>query len=179
MTDLLTYINTPEFLANLTSDRFFLILAVIMLSSLKHSAYKSMWLTMLINLPGTILHECAHLIVGFLLNARPVSFSLFPKKAGDNYVTGQVGFSNLKFYNALPTSLAPLLLLVFAFLLNKYFFELIKLSFGSYLLYIFLLTVIIENAMPSRTDFKQGFGYISGNLLYLLLSAAAFIALRN
>ena len=126
MTDLLTYINTPEFLANLTSDRFFLILAVIVLSSLKHSAYKSMWLTMLINLPGTILHECAHLIVGFLLNARPVSFSLFPKKAGDNYVTGQVGFSNLKFYNALPTSLAPLLLLVFAFLLNKYFFELIK-----------------------------------------------------
>lgn len=178
MKNFFAYLDSPSFLAALTADRFFLILAVIVLSSLKHSAYKSMWLAMLINLPGTVLHECAHFIVGLLLNARPVTFSLFPKKVDDHYVTGQVGFSNLKFYNALPTSLAPLLLLVFAFLLNKHFFEIVKLSFGSYLLYIFLLTVIIENAMPSRTDFRQGFRYISGDLLYILLAAAAIAFLR-
>ena len=57
MKDFLAYLDSPAFLAALTADRFFLILAVIVLSSLKHSAYKSMWLAMLINLPGTVLHE--------------------------------------------------------------------------------------------------------------------------
>ena len=113
--DFIAYLNSSEVLAKLTTDRFLLILLVIVLTSFKRAAYKSMWLAVLINLPGTVLHECAHFVVGILLNAKPVSFSLFPKKVDDHYVTGQVGFSNLKFYNALPVSMAPLLLLFAAF----------------------------------------------------------------
>lgn len=80
MMDFIAYLNSSEVLTKLTTDRFLLILLVIVLTSFKRAAYKSMWLAVLINLPGTVLHECAHFVVGILLNAKPVSFSLFPKK---------------------------------------------------------------------------------------------------
>ncbi len=84
MQQLWLYLNTPEILNKFANNRFFLIFFVLALSSIKRSAYQSLWLAMLINLPGTALHECAHFIVGLLFNAKPVRFSLFPqKKRGD------------------------------------------------------------------------------------------------
>lgn len=175
MREFFEYLNSPEMLSYFSSNRVFLILAVLIISSLKHQAYKSIWLAMLINLPGTFLHECAHFLVGLLLWAKPVRFSLLPKKSGDCYVMGQVGFANLRFYNALPSALAPLLLLFLAFYLNGKFFSIFPFSFGTYLLYIFAMTLLIENSMPSATDFKQGFHFFSGVILYigLTISAAA------
>lgn len=173
MVDFIAYLNSSEVLAKLITDRFLLILLVIILTSFKRTAYKSMWLAVMINLPGTILHECAHFAVGLLLNAKPVSFSLFPKKVDDHYVTGQVGFSNMKFYNALPVSMAPLLLLFAAYFVNKYMFDYVQLNFATYLVYVFLLTILIENAMPSRMDFYQGFRHVLGLILY----GAVFIVL--
>ena len=166
MMDFIAYLNSSEGRAELATDRFLLILLVIVLTSFKRAAYKSMWLAVLINLPGTVLHECAHFVVGILLNAKPVSFSLFPKKVDDHYVTGQVGFSNLKFYNALPVSMAPLLLLFAAYFVNKHMFDLVPLNFATYLIHIFLLTILIENAIPSRMDFYQGFRRVLGLILY-------------
>lgn len=175
MENLQAYLNSPEVLSQFVSNRFFLILFVIVLTSLKHSAYSSIWMTTFINLTGTVLHEFAHFIVGLLLNAKPVEFSLFPQKKKGYYVTGHVSFSNLRFYNSLPTAMAPLSLLGLAYLLDKHFFELVKLNFITYIVYVFLLTVIIENAMPSRADFRQGFCYISGVLLYIGLAVLLII----
>ncbi len=82
---------------------------------------------------------------------------------------GQVGFSNLKFYNALPAAMAPLLLLLFAYLLDLRFFKILPFNFASYIVYLFLMTVLIENAMPSKMDFIQGFRFISGVILYAVI----------
>lgn len=61
-------------------------------------------------LPGTMVHELLHLIVGAISNAKPVSFSLLPQKAsGGQWVLGSVGFTNLRWYNAALVGLAPLL----------------------------------------------------------------------
>ena len=175
MEQLWLYLNTPDVLNKYANNRFFLIFFVIVLSSVKRSAYQSLWLAMLINLPGTALHECAHFIVGLFFNAKPVRFSIFPQKKEDRYVMGQVGFSNLKFYNALPSAMAPLSLLLLAYLLNLHFFEIFPFNFASYIAYLFLMTVLIENAMPSKMDFVQGFRFISGVLLYAVIILAGII----
>lgn len=164
--NLVEFINAPETLTALMANRFYLILLVIVLSSFKHASYSSMWLASLINMPGTFLHETAHFVVGLVLNAKPTSFSLFPRKNGDYYVMGSVGFKNLTFYNALPSSMAPLFLLIAGFYLNKHFFDVVNVSIWTYMLYVLLQTIIVENAMPSRADFKAGFKYFSGVLLY-------------
>lgn len=63
----------------------------------------------LLTLPGTITHELLHFLVGAVLGAKPVNFSLLPKKQGDQYVLGSVSFERLTWLNAIFVCLAPLL----------------------------------------------------------------------
>lgn len=170
-------INSPEVLRMFLENRFFLILCVLVLSALKHATYRSIILVSLINIPGTFLHETAHFLVGFLLNARPTSFTLIPHRSGDAYVTGSVGFKNIRFYNALPSAMAPLLLLIVGYYFNRCFFEYVNLSIWTYFGYILLQTIIIENALPSSTDFKVAFGNLLGVILYFILAVIALIFL--
>ncbi|MGH8853815.1 MAG: hypothetical protein ACREWI_06005 [Telluria sp.] len=65
---------------------------------------------------GTLSHELAHFSVGLLTNAEPVGLSVFPKRIkkpgkGHNWELGSVTFANLRWYNAAPAALAPLLVL--------------------------------------------------------------------
>lgn len=58
-------------------------------------------------LPGTLVHELLHLLVGLLLNGKPVSLSLWPRKASQGrWILGAVGFVNLRWYNAVFIGLA-------------------------------------------------------------------------
>ena len=69
-------------------------------------------------LPGTFVHELLHLVVGLLLNGRPVSMSLWPRRVSQGqWVLGAVGFANLRWYNAVFIGLAPLLAMVVAMLM--------------------------------------------------------------
>jgi len=66
---------------------------------------------------GTLCHELAHFSVGLLTNAEPVGMSVFPRrikrpKSGHNWELGSVTFANLRWYNAAPAALAPLLVLL-------------------------------------------------------------------
>jgi len=66
---------------------------------------------------GTLCHELAHFSVGLLTNAEPVGMSVFPRrikrpKGGHNWELGSVTFANLRWYNAAPAALAPLLVLL-------------------------------------------------------------------
>jgi hypothetical protein len=124
----------------------------------------------LVNVPGTFLHEFMHFIIGGALNAQPCNFTIIPKKRDDGgYIMGSVGFRNITFYNAVPASLAPLLLLPLSFYLNRYWLPTLNTTFLNYVLYIFLQTIIIENAIPSRTDFRVACIFPSGLLLYCTL----------
>lgn len=170
------FLNSAEVLDEIVSNRFILILLVIFLSRLKYKTYSSMFLTALVNIPGTFLHETAHFTVGLLLNARPTSFTLVPKRASDGgYTTGSVGFKNLRFYNALPSAMAPLLLLPVGYYFDRWLFSNFDLNFGNYIFYVLLQSIIIENALPSSADFRIGFGNITGLAFYGVICCAALI----
>ena len=89
---LLSIINSPAFLRGFFDNRFYLILLVIILLRMKYTTYSSMWLSALVNIPGTLLHETMHFMVGLFLNAHPCNFTLFPRRGEDGYyVMGSVG----------------------------------------------------------------------------------------
>lgn len=153
-----------------------MILLVVLLMRLKYSTYRSFFMSALINIPGTLLHELMHFLVGGMFNARPVNFTIIPKKADDgSYIMGSVGFRNITFYNAIPAAMAPLLLLPIGFYLNRYLLPNMSPSFWSYIFYVFIQTIIIENAIPSRTDFKVAGLYFSGVLMYVVLLTAILV----
>jgi len=172
------YINSPEFLQDFFDNRFYLILLVVFLTRLKYATYSSMWMSSLVNIPGTLLHEIMHFCVGAFLNARPCNFSILPRKnlEGD-YVMGSVGFQNITFYNAVPAALAPLLLLPIGFYLNRYFLPMMQPTLFNYVLYVLLQTIIVENAIPSRTDFCVAGKFFSGVVLYIVLLSAILLML--
>ena len=73
---------------------------------------------------GTLCHELAHFSVGLLTNAEPIGMSVIPKRikkprggqnSGHNWELGSVTFANLRWYNAAPSALAPLLVLALPF----------------------------------------------------------------
>ncbi|CAE6841650.1 hypothetical protein [Paraburkholderia aspalathi] len=64
----------------------------------------------LVSLPGNLAHELLHFCLGFVTFARPVSLSVWPRRAQDgSYVFGSVLFENVRWWNAAPASLAPML----------------------------------------------------------------------
>ena len=172
------FLNSEEFLQAVLNNRFYLILLVVFLIRLKYVTYRSMWCSALVNIPGTLLHELMHFMVGAFLNARPCNFTILPQRNIDgDYVMGSVGFRNITFYNAVPAALAPLLLLPIGFYLNRYFLPNMVPTLFNYILYVLLQTIIVENAIPSRTDFNVAGKYFSGVILYLVLFIALLLML--
>lgn len=78
-------------------------------------ARRSFWLCALLALPGTLCHESCHWLVGQLLNAQPVHFTVLPRREGHGFVLGAVAFRHLRWYNAFFVGMAPLLLLPLAY----------------------------------------------------------------
>ncbi|HIH2745481.1 TPA: hypothetical protein ACYLN4_001165 [Burkholderia lata] len=59
---------------------------------------------------GTFTHEFLHLVVGAMTGAKPVSMDLFPQRGPTGrMVMGSVTFTNLRWFNALPACIAPIL----------------------------------------------------------------------
>lgn len=71
----------------------------------------------LLTLAGTICHELAHFLIGFVTCAGPSSISIIPRRAGRHWKLGSVEFGNIRWYNAAPTALAPLAILAIPFLI--------------------------------------------------------------
>ncbi|MBR1605969.1 MAG: hypothetical protein IJ660_07700 [Alphaproteobacteria bacterium] len=172
------FLSSEDFLQAVFNNRFYLILLVVFLMRLKYATYRSMWVSALVNVPGTLLHELMHYLVGAFLNARPCNFTILPRRnlEGD-YVMGSVGFQNITFYNAVPAALAPLLLLPIGFYLNRYFLPNMVPTLLNYVLYVLLQTIIVENAIPSRTDFNVAGKYFSGVMIYLILFVCLLLML--
>jgi hypothetical protein len=60
---------------------------------------------------GTICHELAHFVAGFLTGARPASLTVIPKRQGQQWRLGAVALTRVRWWNAAPAALAPLVLL--------------------------------------------------------------------
>lgn len=108
---------------------------------------------------GTVCHELAHFSVGLLTNAEPVGMSVVPRRIpkagkGHNWELGSVSFANLRWYNAAPAALAPLLVLLVPFAVawwrtrNEWMFEPVDLAL------MFLLAPQFLSFWPSPVDWR-------------------------
>ena len=126
--------------------------------------------------PAVLLHELCHLLVGLVLNAKPVSFDILPKKVDKEVVFGSVSFKNLRWYNVFFTSFAPLLIVPIVFLLKELFF-LLKFNgvFYSYL-YFYLFITFLYASIPSQKDISVFLkNYLAVLIAFALIVIAFFI----
>lgn len=121
---------------------------------------------------GTFFHELSHLLISFLMNGKPVNVSLLPQRDKNNpnsIILGYVVSGNIKWYNAIPISMSPLLLLLGVYYFDKYFFAHISQNIYSIAIYLFLIISFIDSSIPSKEDFKVAFSSFFGLLFYTLL----------
>jgi hypothetical protein len=106
--------------------------------------------------PATIAHELTHFFVGFILAARPVGFTVIPKrpKGANHLVLGEVSFLRLRWWNKLPVGTAPLLLIPVGgwLLFQSLPFPLLS---QTSLLLLFATLQCFAGAWPSPTDWKH------------------------
>ncbi len=61
---------------------------------------------------GTACHELAHFTVGLLTGARPGALTIIPRRKGRHWELGSVTLTRVRWYNAAPAALAPLLIIL-------------------------------------------------------------------
>lgn len=119
---------------------------------------RSGYLIALISLAATVLHEACHLLVGLLLNAKPQSVTLLPKRQGRHWVLGAVAFANLSLWNSAFVALAPLAMLP----LGAWAFQawmVPALAAGDYVswgLAGYIVACCVFGGLPSGTDIRIG-----------------------
>lgn len=65
----------------------------------------------LFTLAGTLSHELAHAVVGWVSGAAPSALTVIPRRKGRHWELGSVTLMRVRWYNAAPAALAPLLIL--------------------------------------------------------------------
>jgi hypothetical protein len=113
------------------------------------------WVFSVLVLPGTICHELCHYLSGLVLNGKPVSFTVLPRRSESSVQLGAVVLSNLRWYNAFFIGMAPLALLLGAYALFAWTLGR-GLAFGYPLvLLIFLVANLAYGAIPSWQDLRM------------------------
>lgn len=138
----------------LINNLYIFIFVVVLVERVRRSAFGNLYTAWLFYLLGTFLHELSHFIVSLITNGKPISFSIVPTKQGNSYIFGRVLSSN---------TLAPLLILPMVYVVDMYYFYFFKDTLYTQLFYIFLIVILIDNSIPSTTDFRiafSGYSYI-------------------
>lgn len=151
----------------LENNKFAFTVFVLIVASIIRGRYTSIYTHAIIHFIGTFAHELAHLSVSILLNGKPNKISLFPKLQGNTIELGYVSNTNITWYNAFPIAFAPLALLVGAYFVEKYFFVYFDKNILSFFIYIFLISILTINSIPSYSDLKIGVSSAIGFILYL------------
>jgi hypothetical protein len=66
----------------------------------------------LFTLAGTFCHELMHFMVGLLTGARPGALTIIPVKKVGHWELGSVTLTRVRWYNAAPAALAPILIIL-------------------------------------------------------------------
>lgn len=109
---------------------------------------------------GTLMHELAHALVGAVLGARPASMTLWPKSLGNGqWQLGGVSFTNLKWWSAPWTAMAPMLLAPLSlFLAYTWAYpDWAAGNFTSAMPALYICATILQASWPSSTDFEVAF----------------------
>lgn len=109
---------------------------------------------------GILMHELAHALIGAILGARPTSMSLWPKSLGNGrWQLGGVSFTNLKWWNAPWTAMAPMLLAPLSIVL-AYVWVYPLWADGDFLAAapaLYVCATILQASWPSAVDFEVAF----------------------
>lgn len=161
--------NTIKVIDYITNNPVLFTSVILLVHSLQRKFYRNIFTAWMFDVIGVFFHEVAHFIVGVVFGARPFAFSIIPQKTPNGYMMGHVKFANIKWYNAVPTALAPILLIVLAFFIDQYYFIWIDKTILSYIGYLFLLIITITSAMPSSQDFRVARSSFFGILFYITI----------
>ena len=114
--------------------------------------------------PGTVLHELAHWVIGYVLAGRPTRLRVLPRREGTTWIFGSVVCLRITQWNAFPIAIAPVLVAWPAMLLYQYGGE----GLGDERVFAYIATgVLLFSAMPSRTDLWIAISRPWGTGLYL------------
>jgi hypothetical protein len=146
---------------------------VIAVVALTHAARRAAPAYALLVLPGTLLHELAHWLVGAFTGARPGAVRLVPVKSADGrrWSLGAVGFRRIAWFNALPVAVAPLVLAPLALVLGALA---LALPAGDWRHWggLYSATAVALSCLPSRSDWAIAFSRPLGTLAWLVLIGA-------
>lgn len=135
----------------------YLVPALLAALCVRHAAKRSgAFGTGMMYMIGTIGHELLHFIVGLLLNAKPIELNLWPEKTEGGYRLGSVVFANIRWYNALFVSMAPLLGLLIVFFYTDYRVtqqSSFRLETNDLLAWLVMAQALLSS-WPSSQDFK-------------------------
>ncbi len=152
-------------------DLAFIALALVAIQLARRSAL----LHALLVLPGTLLHELAHWIIATLLGGQPTSLSVVPGRTEHGWRLGSVGIARVRWFNALPIGLAPLLLAPIAVLALIHASRADAASWVHWAL-LYVASSAAVSCLPSLQDLKVVASRPLGALLYLAVAAAAIHA---
>lgn len=150
------------------NEIFFAVLFTVLIVRAKEFSKRNRFLAGVVYLIGTFFHELAHYIAILITTLSvPKGFTVFPKTVTENgvkYITlGEVRIDEkkLNFFNAAIIGFAPLILLYLAYLVSIYFFDIygeyFKIGIFAHIFYIFLISTLIVNSIPSDADIKMAF----------------------
>ena len=149
----------------------YLLALAVLLYGFQRVSEGSLWLS-LVFLPGVVVHESCHYIVGKAMNGNPISFSVWPREREGRYVLGSVGFTNLRWYNAFFIGMAPLVMFPGAYYLLMWRVQTFTLNLKE-LVFLYLIANLISVALPSPADVKIAWGkspigylLILGSIIY-------------
>ncbi len=136
-------------------------------------------------LPGTLLHELAHLLVALVTGGRPTGFSVIPHTKDcltrdgtvrRRWTLGSVTIANPGMVSAFPTAMAPLFLNVAAWQLYCRWFSWFPRDPVHVLALYGTIYLFVSASVPSVQDLKIACSSLVGLALYgtLLVAAVAW-----
>jgi hypothetical protein len=129
-------------------------------------------------LPGTVLHELAHLIVAAVTGGRPVGFSIIPHRDRGGWLLGSVTISRPGPISALPSALAPLALNAVGYYLYRGWGRWFPPDLPHTLLMYAAVYLFCYSSIPSGQDVKVALSSPLGLVLYAALGAGGWFYLR-
>ncbi len=142
----------------------------------------------LVRLPGTLLHEMAHLVMAFITGGRPAGFTVIPRRtvgvtAGGStrqvWVLGSVTITNPSIIAAFPSGFAPLLLLPLAWFLYDNWFIWFPPDLPHSLLMYPAVVICCGGSLPSSQDVSVAFSRPLGLLLYSTIGSCIWLTYRH
>ena len=131
-------------------------------------------------LPGTVLHELAHLVVAAVTGGRPVGFSIIPRRdpSRRGWLLGSVSISRPGPISALPSALAPLALNVVAYYLYRGWGRWFPNDLPHTLAMYAAVYLFSYSSIPSGQDVKVALSSPAGIALYAALGGGAWFLLH-